>query len=36
MPKIEEHAKNILETEERRRIFVLDAAQDHGNNVILG
>ena len=33
MPKISKHAKNIPEAEERRGNFVLDTAQDHGNNV---
>ena len=29
MPTIEEHAKNIPKAEKRRRIFILDVAQDH-------
>ena len=36
MPHIKKHAKNILEAEERRRTFVLDAPQNRGNNLFLG
>ena len=32
MPKIWEHAKNILDNEEMRRTFRLDTAQNHELN----
>ena len=32
MPKIYERAKNIPGAEESRRTYILDTAQNHGNN----
>ena len=32
LKKTQEHAENIPEAEERWRTFILDTAQNHGNN----